>query len=173
MTIRNRTLKALGFIIALGATTGATLGAAPAHAALGDGDDHHLVLNTFAYHFKNADERNDFTPGIGWEYSPTSSFGFHFGTLSDSFGYQAKYAGINYATRRLFNNRVRLIAGATVLHKQYAKNADPETKILPLPAIEFTLAERAVLNVSGSPAVDFADQKNNAVVWFQLKLGLL
>jgi len=169
MTIRHRTLKTLVLLAALG-----TLGAAPlAQAALDDGEDHHLVINTFAYHFENANERNDFTPGIGWEYSPTSSVGFHLGTLSDSFGYQAKYAGINYATRRVMWNRVRLIIGATVLHKQYAKNAEPETKVLPLPAIEFKLADRAVLNVSGSPEVDFADQKNNAVVWFQLKLGLL
>ena len=58
-------------------------------------DDGYLVLNTVALHFKNADERNAFTPGIGWEYSPSSKIGFHVGTLSDSFGYQAAYGGLN------------------------------------------------------------------------------
>jgi len=167
MGIRHQALKIAVLVIALGTT------ATTASAASDAPSDHHLVLNTFAWHFDKSDERNDFTPGVGWEYSPTSSVGFHLGTLSDSFGYQAKYAGVNYATRRVLWNRVRFIAGATILHKQYAKNAEPETKLLPLPAMEITLADRAVLNVSGSPAVDFADQKNNAVVWFQLKLGLL
>jgi hypothetical protein len=139
-------------------------------------DDGYLVFNTFAWHFDNSDERNDFTPGVGWEYSPTSAVGFHLGTLSDSFGYQAKYLGVNYATRRMLNNRVRLILGATIIEKQFklAKDGDDgvDTRVLPLPAVEFTLTPRAVLNFSGSPAVDFGDQKNNAVVWVQLKVGL-
>lgn len=145
-------------------------------------DDGFLVFNTFAYHFENSDERNDFTPGIGWEYSPTQKFGFHVGTLADSFGYQATYAGVNYATRRYFNNRVRFIIGATVVNKQFrlARFDDEgnvtddgvDTRLLPFPVIEFALSERAVINVSGSPSVDFGEQRNNPVIWFQAKIGL-
>lgn len=130
-----------------------------------------LVVNTAALHFKNADERRVFTPGIGWEYSPSAKLGYHVGTLSDSFGYQAAYGGLNWATRK-YNagpTRIRFILGATVLHKQFHKNADPETKVVPLPAVEFSLSNRAVLNVSGSPQIDYAGQRNNAVLFFQFK----
>lgn len=143
-------------------------GASSSHASNG-----FLVFNTFAYHFDNADERRDFTPGIGIEYSPTNRLGFHLGTLSDSFGYQAAYGGLNYATPRFFKNRVRLMITATALHKKYGINIEPETKIVPLPAIEFSFTERAVLNISGSPRVDYGNVSNNPVVWFQFKLGLL
>lgn len=135
--------------------------------------DGYLVLNTFAYHFEMSDERRDFTPGIGLEYSPSNRLGVHAGTLSDSFGYQAKYAGVQYATPRFLANRVRLMLGATALHKQYKRNSAPETKIVPLPALEISFSDRAVLNISGSPDVDFGDVKNNKVVWFQLEIGPL
>ncbi len=145
-------------------------------------DDGYLVFNTFAWHFDNSDERNDFTPGIGWEYSPSGKIGFHVGTLSDSFGYQAKYLGVNYATDSFFYNRIRLIIGATVINKQFgiAKFDDEgnqttdgiDTRVLPLPVVEFRFTERAVLNVSGSPSVDFGEHSNNPVVWLQFKLGL-
>jgi len=136
-------------------------------------DNGFLVINTLALHFENFDDRNAFTPGIGWEYSPSGAFGWHVGTLSDSFGYQSRYGGINYATQPFMYGKVRLMLGATVLHKQFKKNGDPETKLVPLPAMEVRLTEQAVLNVSGSPQVDFANQKNNAVLFFQLKLKML
>jgi len=130
-----------------------------------------FVLSTGAYHFKNQDERNAFTPGVGWEYSPSSKVGFHVGTLSDSFGYQATYAGVNWASKPLAlgPTNLRLILGATVVNKQFHKKSEPETKILPLPAIEMSLTKRAVLNISGSPQLDFAGQKNNGVVFVQFK----
>jgi len=133
--------------------------------------ENYVVLNTVALHFKNADERRAFTPGIGWEYSPSTKVGFHVGTLSDSFGFQASYGGINWATRK-FNAgpaAFRFIVGATLLHKQFHKNSDPETKVVPFPAIEVSFSKRAVLNVSGSPQIDFAGQRNNAVMFFQFK----
>lgn len=136
-------------------------------------EDGYLVFNTLAWHAKNADERNAVTPGIGWEYSPTNRIGFHVGTVSDSFGYQATYGGLNYATPRFFRNKIRLILGATILKKQYRENAEPETKIVPLPAIELAISKRAVLNLSGSPEVDYGEHHNNAVLFFQLKLSLL
>ena len=175
--IRNARHAARAVIAAVLMTCAAT--AAPsAAAAEGDGPfegrrDGYLVFNTFAWHFENSDERNDFTPGIGWEYSPSNRVGFHVGTLSDSFGYQAKYGGIHYSTPRFFNNRVRLMLGATALHKKYKIKEDPETKIVPLPAIEVSLTDRAVLNLSGSPDVDFGEISNNKVVWLQFKLGLI
>lgn len=135
-------------------------------------DNGFLVLSTLAYHFENFDERNAFTPGVGWEYSPSSKLGWHGGTLSDSFGYQSYYGGINYATRPLLSNRVRFLVGASVVHKQFKKNGEPETKVLPFPALELKMSKYAVLNISGSPAVDFGDQKNNAVLFFQYKLQL-
>ena len=135
-------------------------------------DNSFLVLSTLAYHFENFDERNAFTPGVGWEYSPSSKLGWHGGTLSDSFGYQSYYGGINYATRPLLFNRVRFLVGASVVHKQFKKNGEPETKVLPFPALELKMSKYAVLNISGSPAVDFGDQKNNAVLFFQYKLQL-
>lgn len=130
-----------------------------------------FVVSAGAYHFKNQDERNAFTPGVGWEFSPSKKAGFHVGTLSDSFGYQATYAGVNWASGalRLGPTNMRLILGATVVNKQFHKNSEPETKILPLPALEFSLSKRAVLNISGSPQLDYAGQKNNAIVFFQFK----
>jgi len=135
-------------------------------------DNGYLVLSTVALHFENFDERNAFTPGVGWEYSPTSAVGWHAGTLSDSFGYQSYYGGINYATRSVIAGRVRFLVGASVVHKQFKKNAEPETKVLPFPALELKLSQRSVLNISGSPQIDFGDQKNNAVMFFQYKLQL-
>lgn len=135
-------------------------------------NDKFLVFNTVAVHFNAINERNDFTPGIGYEYSPTGKLGFHLGTVSDSFGYQAKYAGLNYGTRRVFKNRFRLILGATIVNKQFHMNSEPQTKILPLPALEMTLSRHSVLNISGSPKIDYAGQRNNPVVWFQYKLSL-
>ena len=149
---------------------GATAVSADDEAGRRDG---YLVFNTFAWHFENSDERNDFTPGIGVEYSPSNRLGFHAGTLSDSFGYQARYGGIHYSTPRFFADRVRLMLGATALHKKYKIKDEPETKIVPLPALELSLTDRAVLNISGSPDVDFGDISNNRVVWLQFKLGLI
>lgn len=141
--------------------------------ASADSENQYLVLSTVALHFENFDERNTFTPGIGWEYSPSRKLGWHAGTLSDSFGFQSYYAGLVYASRPVLASRLRFLFGASVVHKQFKKNGDPETKLLPFPALELKLSKRSVLNISGSPQVDFADQKNNAVVFFQYKLGLL
>lgn len=136
-------------------------------------ENSYLVLSTLALHFENFDERNAFTPGIGWEYSPSKKIGWHAGTLSDSFGYQSYYGGLVYASRPMVASRLRFLLGASVVHKQYKKNGDPETKLLPFPAMEVKLSKRAVLNISGSPQVDFGNQRNNAVVFFQYKLDLL
>lgn len=136
-------------------------------------DNSYLVLSTVALHFENADERNTFTPGIGWEYSPSKKLGWHAGTLSDSFGYQSYYGGLVYASRPMLFSRLRFLLGASVVHKQFKKNGDPETKLLPFPALELKLSKRSVLNITGSPQVDFANQKNNAVMFFQYKLDLL
>lgn len=146
---------------------GLLIGSASAKA-----DNNYLVFSTVALHFKNFDDRNALTPGLGWEYSPTSKIGWHAGTLSDSFGYQSVYAGINYATRPRLYGKLRFLIGATVLHKQFKKNADPETKLVPFPAMELKLTRRSVLNLSGSPQVDFGDHRNNAVLFFQYKLQL-
>ena len=134
--------------------------------------DGHLVFNTAAIHFKNFKERNAFVPGLGWEYSPTGKVGFHVGTLSDSFGAQATYIGVNYGTRKFINNRVRFLLGATAVRKQYHKNAGLETKIVPFPVMEIALSKRASLNVSGSPEIDYAGSHSNAVMFFQLKMQL-
>lgn len=140
--------------------------------SLAKANDGFLVINTLALHFENFDDRNAFTPGLGWEYSPSSKIGWHAGTLSDSFGYQSAYGGINYATKPKLYGKLRFLIGATILHKQFKKNAEPETKIVPLPAMEFRMSERTVLNLSGSPQVDFGNQRNNAVLFFQLKLAM-
>jgi hypothetical protein len=143
-----------------------------AGSAAAKANDGYLVINTLALHFENANERNTLTPGVGWEYSPASKLGFHVGTLSDSFGYQSFYGGINYATMPRLAGRVRFLLGATVLHKQYKKNGEPETRLVPLPAMEFKITRRSVLNLSGSPAVDFGNHRNNGVLFFQFKLQL-
>ena len=138
-----------------------------------DSKNDFLVVSAGAYHFENFNERNAFTPGLGWEYSPSAKIGWHAGTLSDSFGYQALYGGVNYATKPKFFGKVRFLIGASVVHKQYKKNAEAETKILPIPAMEIRLTKRSVLNVSGSPQVDYGNHRNNAVLFFQFKLNLL
>ncbi len=146
---------------------GLSLGTSSAHA-----DDGHLVFNTAAIHFKNFSERNAFVPGLGWEYSPTGKVGFHVGTLSDSFGAQAAYLGVNYGTRRFFNNKLRFLLGATVVHKQFHKNKPLETKVVPFPVMEMNLWKRASLNISGSPEIDYNGSHSNAVMFFQFKLRL-
>ena len=159
---RTTSILAIGALLLLGGTASRA-------------DDGYLVLNTAAFHLQESEGRNTLTPGIGWEYSPSGKIGFHAGTLSDSFGYQAFYGGLNYATPRYaaLGGKVRFILGATVLHKQFKINGGPETKIVPLPALELALSKRAVLNISGSPEIDIGDHSNNAVVFVQLKLGLL
>lgn len=142
--------------------------ASPSYAA----NDNYLVFNTAAYHFKNQSERNALVPGIGWEFSPTGKLGYHVGTLSDSFGFQAIYGGINYGTKRFWNNKARFLVGATVVRKQFHKNSGPEVKVVPFPVFELKLAKNAVLNISGSPEIDYQDHHNNAVVFFQVKLNL-
>lgn len=142
------------------------------HAHATTPDNGFLVINTLALHFENFDDRNAITPGIGWEYSPSSKLGWHGGTLSDSFGYQAYYGGVNYASKPMLYGKLRFMIGATVLHKQYHKNTDPETKLVPLPAMEVKITKRGVLNVSGSPQVDYGEFSNNAVMFFQLKIGM-
>lgn len=136
--------------------------------------ERYLVLSTAALHFENFDDRRTFTPGVGIEYSPSGKFGFHAGTLSDSFGFQARYAGINWATRQrsLGPLDTRFIVGATVVHKQFHKNSEPETKVVPLPVIELGLTPKSVLNISGSPQLDSVGFRNNAILFFQLKLDL-
>lgn len=136
--------------------------------------DSYLVLNTLALHFDNYKDRNAVVPGLGWEYSPSSGVGWHVGTFSDSFGSQASYAGINYATakKRILKTDVRFLLGATILRKQYHEDTDMQTKIVPLPAIEIGLSKNAVLNVSGSPEVDYNGEHSNAVMFFQLKMNV-
>ena len=158
-------------IFKLVALTLFALGVTLSSAAASTNDDY-LVISAGAYHFEHFDERNAFTPGLGWEYSPSAKIGWHAGTLSDSFGYQAVYGGINYATRPTFYGKVRFLVGASVVHKQYKKNAEPETKILPIPAMEIRMSKRSVLNISGSPQVDIGDHRNNAVLFFQFKLNI-
>jgi len=145
----------------------ASLGASKAHAA-----DGHLVFNAAAIHFENFSDRNAFVPGLGWEYSPTGKVGFHVGTLSDSFGAQAGYIGVNYGTRKFINNRVRFLLGASIVHKQFHVNADLETKIVPFPVMEVALSQRASLNITGAPKLDFVGSRNNPVVFFQFKWHL-
>lgn len=148
------------------------LGAASPNSLGTTANPDYLVLSAGAYHFDNFNERNAFTPGVGWEYSPSSKIGWHAGTLSDSFGYQAVYAGLNYATKPILYGKVRFLIGASAVHKQYKKNAEPETKLLPIPAMEVKLSNRSVLNISGSPQVDIGEHRNNAVLFFQFKVNV-
>lgn len=137
-------------------------------------DDSFLTFNTFSLHFENFNERNNVTPGIGWEYSPSKKLGFHVGTVQDSFGFQSTYAGLNIATPRynVFGGQLRFILGATILHKQFRVNSGPETRLVPLPVVELKLSDRFTLNVSGSPALDFQGQRTNGVLILQGKLNL-
>ncbi len=136
--------------------------------------DDFFVLNTIALHFDNAKERNAIVPGVGWEHSPSSGLGWHIGTFSDSFGSRATYTGINYASakKRILSRDVRFLIGATILRKQYHEDSDLQTKIVPLPAVEISLTKNTVLNVSGSPEVDYNGEHSNAVMFFQLKMNV-
>lgn len=158
-----------GSLITLVLLFGLLTAASNAHA-----EDQYLTFNTYSHHFEKANERRNFTPGIGWEYSPSNRIGFHVGTVLDSFNYQAKYVGINWATPRykIFGGRVRFIVGLTALHKQFTPTSEPATKIVPLPVVEFRFSKRFVLNLSGSPEIDFNGHSNNAVLIFQGKLDL-
>lgn len=136
--------------------------------------DSFLVVNTLALHFDNIKDRNAMVPGLGWEYSPSSGIGWHLGTFSDSFGSHANYVGVNYASakKRWLRTDVRFLIGATVLRKQYHENRDLQTKVVPLPAVEIGLSKNTVLNISGSPEVDYNGEHSNAVMFFQLKMNV-
>ena len=149
-----------------------TLSLSSASANAKDTKNDFLVISAGAYHFKHFDERNAFTPGLGWEYSPSGKIGWHAGTVSDSFGYQSVYGGINYATKPKFNGKVRFLLGASIVHKQFKKNSAAETKLLPIPTMEIRLTKRSVLNVTGTPQVDYGNNKSNGVLFFQFKLNL-
>lgn len=153
-------------------TTLGLAGLGAGHAA--DKKDDYFVLNTLAVHFENYKDRNAMVPGIGWERSPQRGLGWHVGTFSDSFGSQALYSGVNYSTpsARILTRDVRLLLGATILHKQYHENTDPETKVVPLPAMEVSLTDKVVLNISGSPEVDYNGSHSNAVMFFQIKMNV-
>ncbi len=144
------------------------------YIAQANAKDEFFVLNTVALHFENIKDRNAIVPGVGWEYSPSSGIGWHLGTFSDSFGSQAAYVGVNYATqkKRMLTRDVRFLIGATVLHKQYHLDTEPQTKIVPLPAVEISLTKNTVLNISGSPEIDYNGEHNNAVMFFQLKMNV-
>jgi len=137
-------------------------------------DESFLTFNAFSLHFENFNDRNNVTPGIGWEYSPTGKLGFHVGTVRDSFGFQARYLGLNYATRRFntFAGDLRFIVGVTALHKKYSPSGDPETRIVPLPVVELKVTEKFTLNFSGSPELDFQGQHTNGVLILQGKWNL-
>ncbi len=45
-------------------------------------------------------------------------------------------------------------------------------RVLPFPAMGVKISKYAVLNLSSSPAVDYGNQRNNAVLFFQYKLQL-
>jgi hypothetical protein len=79
---------------------------------------------------------------------------------------------MNYATKPVLYGKVRFLLGASAVHKQYKKDADPETKLLPIPAVEVKLSDRSVLDISGSPQVDIGEHRNNAVMFFQLKVNV-
>ena len=94
--------------------------------------------------------------------------------MRDSFGFQARYFGLNYATRRFntFAGGLRFIVGVTALHKQFSPSGDPETRVVPLPVVELKMTEKFTLNLSGSPELDFQGQHTNGVLILQGKWNL-
>ena len=48
-----------------------------------------------------------------------------------------------------WNQTYHGLIGASIVHKQFKKNGDPETKLLPFPAMEVKISKYAVLNLSG------------------------
>ena len=70
-------------------------------------DNSFLVIDTLSLQFDDVNEKNAFTPGVGWERSPTSKVSRHAGTLADSFRLRPNYGGFNYATRRMLNGKLR------------------------------------------------------------------
>lgn len=136
--------------------------------------DNYFVMSAVALHFENSAERNTMVPGVGWEFSPSNNLGWHAGTFSDSFGSRATYAGINYGTpkARILTRDVRFLIGATVLRKQYHADKELQTKIIPFPVLEVSLTKSTILNISGSPEVDYNGEHSNAVMYFQLKMDI-
>ncbi len=136
--------------------------------------DNYFVMSAVALHFAKSNERNAAVPGIGWEYSPSNSLGWHAGTFSDSFGSQATYAGLNYGTPKtqFLTRDIRFLIGATILRKQYHTNQELQTKVVPLPVLEVSLTKSTILNISGSPEVDYNGEHSNAVMYFQLKMDM-
>lgn len=136
--------------------------------------DQYLVLEGFSYHMKKSDERNALNLGLGIESSPTHKWGWQVGTFRDSFHQNASYAGLNYALKPfpLLGQKARFIPSLNVVRKKFAKTEYVRTRVIPLPTLEVCINGKMILNVSGSPALDYDQTRTNGVVFLSLKLPM-
>lgn len=135
--------------------------------------DHHISLQSVSIHFKKSKERQAIHPGLGYEYSPYQSMGWQAGFFKDSFGYPSGYLGINYPVKKatVFGVPLRLIGVLNIVHKKFVKGGVGETKLVPFPIIETALRDNISLNLTGTPRLDYYDNKRtNGVLVMQLKI---
>lgn len=134
----------------------------------------YLVMEGVSYHFKKNEERNALNLGFGFESSPTNKIGWQFGTFQDSFHQSAAYAGINYALKpfSLFGQSARFIPSLNVMRKKFAKKEYVSTRVVPIPVLEVCIRGNVVLNVGGSPRLDYDGVSTNGVLFFSLKLPM-
>ncbi|HBS25640.1 MAG TPA: hypothetical protein DD827_00695 [Gammaproteobacteria bacterium] len=133
----------------------------------------YISLQAVSLHFKKYKERQAVHPSLGYEYSRNRKLGWQAAWFKDSFGYQSGYMGVNYTAKqfKLLGMSVRLIGALNVVHKQFVKGGDGETKLVPIPIIELGIQKYISLNITGSPELDYANGKHtNGVVVMQLKL---
>ncbi len=106
--------------------------------------------------------------------SPLSGLGWQVGLFRDSFEQLSGYAGLNYtlATYYRGNLQARLLGVANITYKQFHKGQDPETRLIPLPALELKTVGDVFVNLSVVPEIGGKKYHTNGLMYLQFKLKL-
>ncbi len=137
-------------------------------------DSMYVVFQTLTLHFDNFSERNGVNTTLGLERSPINQWGWQAGIFRDSFGRISGYAGLNrslYETR-IRNRPLRILLTANVVHKQFHKNKNRETKVIPLPTLELSATKALFINMGVVPETPDGRNHTNGLLFVQMKLKL-
>jgi hypothetical protein len=134
----------------------------------------YAVVQTLTVHFNNFSERNGINSTLGLENSPLGGWGWQAGIFRDSFGRVSGYAGINHSLWQtdLHDIPLRFLFTANVVHKQFHKNRQRETKLIPLPTLELSASRNWLVNLGIIPETPKGTNHTNGLLFLQIKLKL-